>query len=56
MTAAGTGALASHVLLDAAGTARIPEGVDDEHPCCAGPVPCAVWPMRAGPRHSADRG
>lgn len=33
-TAAGTGALASHVLLDAAGTARIPDGVADEQACC----------------------
>lgn len=33
-TAAGTGALASHVLLDAAGTAHIPEGVAEEQACC----------------------
>jgi NADPH:quinone reductase-like Zn-dependent oxidoreductase len=33
-TAAGTGALGSHVLLDAAGTARIPEGVAEEQACC----------------------
>lgn len=33
-TAAGTGALASHVLLDASGTARIPDGVTEEQACC----------------------
>jgi NADPH:quinone reductase-like Zn-dependent oxidoreductase len=44
-TAAGTGALASHVLLDAAGTARIPDGVDDEQACCI--------PVAAGTAHDA---
>jgi NADPH:quinone reductase-like Zn-dependent oxidoreductase len=44
-TAAGTGALASHVLLDAAGTARIPEGVEDEQACCI--------PVAAGTAHDA---
>lgn len=33
-TAAGTGALAGHVLLDAAGTTRTPEGVSDEQAAC----------------------
>jgi NADPH:quinone reductase-like Zn-dependent oxidoreductase len=44
-TAASTGALASHVLLDAAGTARIPDGVVDEQACCI--------PVAAGTAHDA---
>lgn len=44
-TDASTGALASHVLLDAAGTARIPEGVADEQACCI--------PVAAGTAHDA---
>ncbi|MDI3329783.1 MAG: NADP-dependent oxidoreductase [Micrococcus sp.] len=44
-TAAGTGALVDRVLLDAAGTARIPDGVEDDQACCI--------PVAAGTAHDA---